>query len=134
MPNRQNARNIIRLASWIVLGLLVAAYLYFSFSVETGKGILVGLLITLFLSKLPWRKSWQEMIVAGLALFVIADITYNFSAPTGIYDPANMPSRLVIALWILGYCSILLAAIYKLTDPETRYTRVAAYVDSQTEA
>ncbi len=96
--------------------------------------VLLGLLLALFMSVLPWRKSWQEMIMFGLALFMVADLTFSFSMPAGVYEPSNLPSRLVIALWIIGYSLILMAAIYKLTDPETTPASTTRYVDSQTEA
>ncbi len=96
--------------------------------------LLAGLMFALLFSKMPWRHSWSELTVAGIAFFLVSDISYSFSAPAGVYDPANLPSRLVIGLWIAGYGLLLLAAVHKLTDPATRPVSTAPYVSSETEA
>lgn len=90
--------------------------------------VIGGLLVILFLHRLPFQKPWHEMAVIGLIMFMVADLNYSLTAPAGIYSPANVPSRFIIALWIAAYALLLLAAVYRLTDAKNRPTAPVPYV------
>lgn len=79
-------------------------------------GIVAGLLLILFTHRIPFRKTWHEVLIFGLSMFTVADISYSLFKPTGIYDPANLPTQIIIAIWLLSYGLLIMAGIYKLNE------------------
>lgn len=90
----------------------IVKYLYPALDIA----ILVGLLLIILTHTVPFKKSWQGLGVFGLAFFIMADVNYSLAEPAGIYSPANVVARLIIAMWILGDILILMAAVYRLTE------------------
>ena len=79
--------------------------------------IVAGLLIIILANRTHFSRLWQALLVLGLLTFSVADLSYSLFKPAGIYDPANLPTQVIVALWLTGYGLLSLAAIHKLTQP-----------------
>jgi hypothetical protein len=79
-------------------------------------GIVAGLLLILFTHRIPFRKTWHEVLIFGLSIFTVADISYSLFKPAGIYDPASLPTQVIMAIWLTSYGVMIMAAVYKLNE------------------
>lgn len=78
--------------------------------------IVAGLLLIILLNRPHFDKPWFALGVLGLMTFTVADLSYSLFKPAGIYDPTNMPTQIILALWLTGYGLLSLAAVYKITE------------------
>ena len=80
--------------------------------------LIIGSVLFLFFSQeLTHRKTSYELVMIGLLAFVLADASYLLFQPARLYNVVNMPSLIVITVWMLGYGLIALAATHRLTEP-----------------
>ncbi len=79
-------------------------------------GIAIGLLIIFFTQIIPFQRIWQELFIIGFSWYTIADLSYRLFKAAGIYNPANLLSQFIMALWITAYGLFIVAAIYMITD------------------
>jgi hypothetical protein len=79
--------------------------------------LIIGSVLFLFFSQeYTHRKTSYELVMLGLLTFVLADVSYLLFQPARLYNVVNMPSLIVITVWMLGYGLISLAATHRLTE------------------
>ncbi len=81
--------------------------------------VIVGLLLIILVHRTHFNKLWEALLVIGLSTFSIADLSYSLFKPAGIYDPANLPTQIIVAMWLTGYGLLSMAAVYKMTEQLT---------------
>lgn len=80
--------------------------------------LIIGSVLFLFFSQeFAHRKTSYELVMLGLPTFVLADVSYLLFQPAHLYNVVNIPSLIVITVWMLGYGLISLAVMHRLTEP-----------------
>jgi hypothetical protein len=82
--------------------------------------IVAGLLVIILKHNSHFSRVWEGLFVIGLSTFTIADLSSSMFKPAGIYDPANLPTQIIMAMWLTGYGLLSMAAVYKLTGASPR--------------
>jgi hypothetical protein len=77
--------------------------------------IISGLLLIILLNNTHFNRLWEALFVLGLSTFAIADLSSSLFIPAGIYDPANLPTQMIMAIWLTGYGLLAMSAFYNLT-------------------
>lgn len=80
-------------------------------------GLLASLLLLVLVHQIPFRKTWHELLIFAFSLLSIADFSYGLFKPAGIFDPSNIQTQSIIAVWMLSYGVFSMAAILKITEP-----------------
>ncbi len=78
--------------------------------------VVAGLLLIILVHRTHFNKLWEALLVLGLSVFTIADLSYSLFKPAGIYDPTTLPTQIIIAMWLGAYGLLSIAAVYKLTE------------------
>ncbi|MFA5867152.1 MAG: hypothetical protein WC891_04195 [Actinomycetota bacterium] len=78
--------------------------------------VVAGLSVIILVHRTHFNRLWEALLVLGLSVFTIADLSYSLFKPAGIYDPVNLPTQIIIAMWLGAYGLLSMAAVYKLTE------------------
>jgi hypothetical protein len=77
--------------------------------------IISGLLLIILLNNTHFNRLWEALFVLGLSTFSIADLSSSLFIPAGIYNATNLPTQIIMAIWLTGYGLLAMSAFYNLT-------------------
>lgn len=77
--------------------------------------VIAGLLVILSRRRIARWQTWLVLLLMGLVMTTVADISYNFFAVSETFKIDNPAAQVLYSVWLSGYCLYFMSAVYRLT-------------------